>query len=74
LLGVVDIKPFDCVGTPEEVIVAFYLASKQGEYRDDVVMEFFEKEVLPKVEDIEKLHKAVFVESQAHSIPEEFQR
>ncbi len=73
LLGVSKIKPFDCVGTPEEVKVAFYLAKKRGEYKTEVVMEFFEKEILTQVPDIEILEKEVFKKSEKHSIPKEFQ-
>jgi 7-cyano-7-deazaguanine synthase in queuosine biosynthesis len=47
LLGVKGSKPFECVGTPEEVKLAFYLAHKKGEFHGDGIMEMFEKEVLP---------------------------
>lgn len=72
LLGVVNIKPFDCVGTPDEVTVAFDLALQKGEYQDDVIMDFVEKEVLPKVKDIATLQKEVFSKAKEHAIPEEF--
>ena len=41
LLGIENIKPFECVGTPEETQVAFYLAYKRGEYKNDVIMKMF---------------------------------
>ncbi|HSA84172.1 MAG TPA: hypothetical protein VLF20_04780 [Patescibacteria group bacterium] len=72
LLGVVNIKPFDCVGTPDEVIVAFYLASKKGKYQDTRAMQFFEQDVLSKVADIDALQQHVFAQSSEHAIPEEF--
>lgn len=37
LAGLEGIKPFDCVGTPEEVIAAFKLASKQDAVRETVL-------------------------------------
>jgi len=49
LLGVGDLKPFDCVGTPDEVRTAFYMAYKRNEYKDDVIMNMFIKEVLPNM-------------------------
>jgi UDP-N-acetyl-alpha-D-muramoyl-L-alanyl-L-glutamate epimerase len=72
LLGVVNIKPFDCVGTPDEVRVAFNLALQKGEYNDDVVMQFFKADVLPQSPEIEELQEKVFELSKRHRIPEEF--
>ena len=72
LLGTEAFKPFDCVGTPEEVKVAFYLASQKGEYKDDIIMKFFEKEILPGISDIQKLQEKVFTKSNEHRVPEEF--
>jgi hypothetical protein len=46
LLGIKDVKPFECVGTPDEVKAAFYLAYKKGEYNDTAIMKLFENEVL----------------------------
>ncbi len=74
LLGVSSIKPFDCVGTPEEVQVAFYLAMKRGEYKNDTIMKFFRKEVLSKIKNIDTISKKVFKLSDKHRIPKEFQR
>ncbi len=73
LLGVSDIKPFDCVGTPGEVKVAFYLAMLKKEYENDLIMQYFKKDVLPNIPDIEELKGGVFKNSEEHSIPEEFQ-
>ncbi len=62
LLGVKDIKPFDCVGTPDEVKLAFYLAHKRGEFNKDIIMQMFEKEVLPKFKNAEQLEKELLSE------------
>lgn len=72
LLGVEPIKPFDCVGTAEEVKVAFYLAMKKKEYENDIIMKFFQKEVLPKIANIATLEKEVFKLQDKHGIPYEF--
>lgn len=42
LWGRGEIKPFDCVGTPDETMKAFLLASLGGEYREDEVMKRYE--------------------------------
>ncbi|HRN71069.1 MAG TPA: endonuclease domain-containing protein, partial [Candidatus Woesebacteria bacterium] len=47
LLGIEGVKPFECVGTPEEVLLAFYKTYTKGEYNNSIVMKMFESEVLP---------------------------
>lgn len=73
LLGISPIKPFDCVGTPEEVQLALYLAMQKNEYINTPVMKLFQKEVLPKIKNIDNLSKEVFNLSDKHRIPKEFQ-
>jgi UDP-N-acetyl-alpha-D-muramoyl-L-alanyl-L-glutamate epimerase len=72
LLGEKNIKPFDCVGTPEEVKVAFYLAFRRGEYKNDVIMKYFSKKVYPKTKNIDKLSEKVLASCGPHNIPKEF--
>lgn len=74
LLGIKDMKPFECVGTPEEVKVAFYMAYEKGEYAQDTVMKMFEKEVLPVIGDIEILRKQVLSYGDDSNIPEKFKK
>lgn len=38
LLGVADIKPFECVGTPQEMKQAMHLIKNKGEFDGDMVM------------------------------------
>ncbi len=47
LLGMKDIKPLDCVGTPEEMIVAMYHCMQRGEWNDTPIMRYFIETVLP---------------------------
>lgn len=72
LLGKKNIKPFDCVGTPEEVEVAMHLAWEHGEYQDDYIMKYFTKKILPEIKNIEKKKKAVLTSCGPHNIPKEF--
>ncbi len=51
LLGLQGIKPFECVGTPEETKEAFRLAQKRGEMNDTVMMKMFTKDVLRSAQD-----------------------
>ncbi len=72
LLGLKDVKPWDCVGTPEEVQLAFYLAHQKGEFEKDTVMKMFVDEVLPTLENPEKLKEKLLIVTHEGSVPEEF--
>lgn len=72
LLGIKDIKPFDCVGTPEEMRAAFNKAYKKGEYRDSLVMEMFVEEVMSDLGNRGDMEKSLFRVSAFENIPEEF--
>ena len=74
LLGITGIKPFECVGTPDEVMVAFYLTHKKGEFDEDVVMKMFLGEVLLKIKNIEEIKQKVFEVDDVSSIPEGFRK
>lgn len=41
LLGLKDVKPFECVGTPEEVASALSEIAKKGEFKETPLMRFF---------------------------------
>ncbi len=43
ILGIEGFKPLDCVGEPEEMILAMHYASRRGEYTDEPAMQAFEK-------------------------------
>lgn len=59
LLGVEDIKPFDCVGTDEEVRLAFHLAQQRGEHTGTPAMEMFRREAADKVRDWTALKRKI---------------
>ncbi len=73
LLGESAIKPFDCVGTPAEVKIAFYKAHKKGEYEEDEAMRLFVSDVLTRM-DSKKLLEESFETSGAHNLSHEFQQ
>jgi hypothetical protein len=54
LIGEKAVKPFECVGTRKEALVALYLAYKKSPERP-VLLKYFEKEILPKHKDWEKM-------------------
>lgn len=53
LIGEKKVKPFECVGTRKEALVALYLSYKKGE--DSYLLKYFEKNVLPKRKDWEEM-------------------
>jgi hypothetical protein len=58
ILGIEGFKPLDCVGEPEEMILAMHMASQRGEYAGELAMELFEKH-FPNY-DFEKIERSVF--------------
>ena len=43
ILGIEGFKPLDCVGEPEEMILAMHYAALRKEYSSDPAMQLFEK-------------------------------
>lgn len=72
LLGIEGVKPFDCVGTPEETKVAFYLVHEKGQFNDTPAMQMFIAEVLPSIDSIEQLKQKVFASHDKSLMPEKF--
>ncbi len=68
LLGFGKLKPFDCVGTFEEMRVAFYMASKK--YKNSAAI----KKFMPKVKNniSKKIIEEVFKTNLAYDLPERF--
>lgn len=73
LLGVKDIKPLECVGTPEETQVAMYRAHTRGEFEHTPVMQYFVSDVLPTIQNsIDALTEEVFSYGDDSRIPSPF--
>ena len=56
LVGEKKFKPFECVGTEKESLVAFYLSWKKTHRRGETpfLLKHFEKKILPKYSNLEK--------------------
>jgi len=72
LLGLTGIKPFECVGTPEEVAAALLLADERGEWGDAAVLHMFRTEALDRFASADAIINALLLPSKDHAIPEEF--
>ncbi|HVU80023.1 MAG TPA: hypothetical protein VHD37_01525 [Candidatus Paceibacterota bacterium] len=59
ILGLEGFKPLDCVGEPEEMILAMHYAQKSGEYANDPAIKMFE-ERFPASYDFDELAQKVF--------------
>ncbi len=73
LLGLEGFKPFECVGTSDEVRAAFLLAEKRGDLQDTAMMKLFTMEVLPTIADPESLIAGELAAGKDHAIPQNFQ-
>lgn len=67
ILGLEGFKPLDCVGEPEEMILAMHYAARRGEYDGEPAIELFEKH-FPANYDFEELKKKVFAATDAQPL------
>lgn len=63
ILGIKGFKPLDCVGEPEEMILAMHYATRQNEYSGDPAMRLFEK-YFPQDDSLSRLEQRVFFQEQ----------
>lgn len=72
LLGRGTCKPFECVGTPNEMVVALNRIQSRGEYKDEPIMEYFVSEVMPTLEGIERLEQELMAPAGIERLPKAF--
>ncbi|MFA6522850.1 MAG: hypothetical protein WCS85_00565 [Candidatus Peribacteraceae bacterium] len=72
LLGLEGMKPFECVGTPEETAAAFMLARERKEFAGTPVMKLFEEGVLPGIKNGKKLIASLLEPAPDHCLPPTF--
>ena len=69
LLGEGDHKPWECVGTPDEVTAALWLASRRHTDDDLPALRWFAEEVAPSLADPEELVRRELAVSPYHHLP-----
>lgn len=74
LLGIAEFKPFECVGTPEEVKTALLMIHEKHEYDETPVMQMFVREVLPHIDDRSTLKAKVNTFGDMETLPQEFRK
>jgi len=72
LLGLEAFKPFECVGTPEEVRLALFKAWERGEWKESIIMKLFIADVLPRMQNNKEQEEHLFT-LQEKSMPQEFE-
>ncbi len=63
ILGLEGFKPLDCVGEPEEMILAMHYAAQRKEYAGTLALQLFEKHFSANF-DFEEMAQKVFIEAQ----------
>jgi len=71
LLGIKNSKPFECVGTPEEMQLALVKASQTHLYDTDFLMEYFTTQVMPTITN-KTILEDLLIKTKEHTIPVEF--
>ena len=72
LLGLLDMKPFDCVGTFEETQTALWRASEKPEFTQTPVIQMFLKEFSNSSKDFEKIEQEL-LSLDSSALPSKFQ-
>jgi len=69
LLGITGTKPFECVGTPEEMIAALYLAHEAGRPLSHGAATAFGRHAAAKYPDLETTAAGAMARSDDHELP-----
>ena len=72
LIGKTKTKPFECVGTPEEVILGLYLASRKEFYEQDYLIKYCIENNLLDLDNKLGLKETLLGTHHKHNIPLEF--
>ncbi len=72
LTGDKNFKPFECVGEVEESLAALHLIADRPEWRDDVVVQWFNRNLRDGLAEPEKLVQAQMQDATEDRIPERY--
>jgi len=77
LIGEKRFKPFECVGTIKESLIAFYLSFKKAKRTGDMpfLLKYFEKRILPKQKNLEQKTKGILASwDKENFLPKDFKK
>ncbi|MDP3947492.1 MAG: hypothetical protein Q8Q41_02265 [bacterium] len=72
LLGLKRFKPFECVGTSEEMIVAMNKTRQTGAFASDAALEMFKKAISLQPLQLQEMEQRVLSSSTQETMPKEF--
>lgn len=70
LLGLEGFKPFECVGSPEEMMVAMHRAQETGSYEREPAMTLFRDHISARTDSFKDMENRVLSAQGAGTIPE----
>lgn len=73
LLGLEGFKPFECVGVPEEMIVAMHKAEETHSYDTDIAMRLFSAEISSRRNSFKEIEHDVFSRKPTPPVPQVFE-
>lgn len=79
LIGGRKFKPFECIGTKKESLIAFYLSWKKGRSElpkeTPFLLKYFQNKIIPKYPNLEKESKKIMKAwNNQHNLPREFEK
>lgn len=73
LVGENEVKPFECVGTREEITIALYLSIKKADGKKlPALLEFANEKVIKKQKDLDKRAQKIFGHWASNNLPTAF--
>lgn len=73
LLGLEELKPFECVGTANETIYAFARCMQQGKWQGSLAMNMFKEEVASTALNMQVIEAEVLTSTNEHFVPPELE-
>ena len=70
LAGLARMKPFECVGEPDEVIAALWLLHRDGRFAASPALGLARERIFPSLREPERLVERVLAPSEEHLLPE----
>ena len=77
LIGEEGFKPFECVGTRKESLIAFYLSWKKTHRREEIpfLLKHLEKKILVKYSNLEEEARKIMNSwNNQHNLPKDFEK
>ena len=74
LWGEKKFKPFECVGTPEEVKAALMMTGQRAEWKKDAIVSYFNRRIRPAIKEPQQLIASALQDTLNDNRPANFQK